>query len=192
MEEVNWSQYFYYDETSPSCLRWQYQPRRAGSGGAKCEHAQGSVVGWLGSTGYYEMVVEGKCRKAHRIIAAMHGLDLLERKEVDHIDRVRSNNKITNLRTVSRTLNMRNRGKSATNKSGTRGVSLCVFKRGDKSYANYVAHWRDASGKDRNKKFAIIKYGEEAAKQLAIDWRVKEVSKIEGYSNVQEGQYEKY
>ena len=41
----DWSKAFYYDETSPSCLRWRIKPS---------QHVDmGGVAGYLKSGGYY-------------------------------------------------------------------------------------------------------------------------------------------
>ncbi len=44
-------------------------------------------------------------------------------KEIDHIDRNKLNNKIENLREVTKSENMANRKKHKTNKSGYKGVA---------------------------------------------------------------------
>lgn len=56
--------------------------------------------------------------------------------EVDHINGNRSDNRITNLRAVTRTINARNMKKSSANKSGVTGVSF--FKAGRKWQARIM------------------------------------------------------
>jgi hypothetical protein len=48
------------------------------------------------------------CKKVHRLIAQAHLSDYSEDLEVDHIDRCRSNNEISNLRMVTPSQNLHN------------------------------------------------------------------------------------
>lgn len=52
----------------------------------------------------------------------MHGGLLPDDADIDHIDRCRSNNLIENLRKVTRSENLANRGKLPNNTSGFKGV----------------------------------------------------------------------
>lgn len=58
---------------------------------------------------------------AHRVAWLIHYGEWPE--EVDHINGVRTDNRITNLRNVSKALNARNLSLSSRNKSGFKGVS---------------------------------------------------------------------
>jgi len=70
--------------------------------------------------GYRQGMVDGRMLKAHRVIFAMvygHWP-----AEIDHINRDRANNRIENLRDVSRVENMRNKSMYGRNTSGATGV----------------------------------------------------------------------
>lgn len=72
------------------------------------------------STGYKVGIIDGERYLAHRIIwKIMTGEDPIE---IDHKDRNRSNNKLTNLSNVSSSGNNLNLPKSKRNRSGVTGV----------------------------------------------------------------------
>lgn len=92
--------------------------RRNGSGGM----ASGSEAGWLGSHGYvYVTIARRKYRRARLIYLAHHGL--WPEHNIDHIDRNRTNDSISNLRDCTTTENNRNKGLRVDNSSGCAGVS---------------------------------------------------------------------
>ena len=91
-----------------------------------------------------------------------------ENKEmVDHINRIRTDDRVENLRWVTRKENSRNRSKYSNNTSGLTGVS---FRKDRESWRTY---WCDNIGKLRSKYFSINKYGKNQAKRLAIEYRLK-------------------
>lgn len=93
------SKILYYDETSKSCLRWKIDVKNAKTG---------SEAGYKNKYGYWQIGVNGKIYKGHRIVATLCGMILNSEQIVDHIDNDRSNNKIKNLRIVTHSENSRN------------------------------------------------------------------------------------
>lgn len=80
------------------------------------------IVGCL--TGRYLTIrFMGSLHLIHRIIYESVNGKIPPGMEIDHIDHDELNNKISNLRLVSRTENMRNRSLSKNNTSGFNGVS---------------------------------------------------------------------
>lgn len=72
--------------------------------------------------GYRVGSVMNKQAKAHRVIWKMvHGT---EPAQIDHEDHNRSNNRLTNLRPATMTINQQNTKKSSNNTSGVTGVSF--------------------------------------------------------------------
>jgi len=69
----------------------------------------GDLAGDSDGTGYRRIMMGKKHYKMHRLIWIMHNGDIPENLIVDHIDRNRKNNKIENLRVVSKSLNNVNR-----------------------------------------------------------------------------------
>lgn len=85
---------------------------------------KGRVAGGVNSDGYVQVMVCGKQMLAHRV--AFFLMNGRWPKEIDHIDRNRSNNSWSNLRECSRSENQKNKNpfqKSySTNKVGVKGV----------------------------------------------------------------------
>ncbi|NQY60806.1 HNH endonuclease [Cognatishimia sp.] len=76
------------------------------------------------SNGYLEGALLGEKMKAHRVIWAInHGY--WPTTEIDHINHVRSDNRISNLREVSHRENSINRGFNKSNTSGHSGICWC-------------------------------------------------------------------
>ena len=96
---------------------------------------------------------------------------------VDHIDHDRANNNYQNLRWTTTSLNQRNRTIAINNTSGTNGVYY------ESRYNLWIASWHDGNKKPQRKYFSVNKYGEEQAKQMAINYR-KQMAEANGYLNV--------
>lgn len=75
-----------------------------------------------GELGYMRGSVAGKKLLAHRVIWAMH-YDRWPDKQIDHVNRDRSDNRIENLREVDAAGNARNHSVRADNTSGQTGVT---------------------------------------------------------------------
>ena len=93
----------------------------------------GDKAGSTDKIGYVIVRISGKAYKAHRIIWLYH-YGYMPENDLDHIDRNKSNNRITNLREVSKMCNLRNRGVLKSNTSGITGVCYCSYRSKWKSY----------------------------------------------------------
>ena len=93
----------------------------------------------------------------HRIALGISGVDIPHGFEVDHIDGNESNNRLSNLRVVTKQENSRNRATSKNNTSGTTGVH----------YAKSECKWRAAIMVDRK----TISLGDYTNKDDAIKAR---------------------
>lgn len=82
----------------------------------------GDRVGSLNG-GYLTTRLHNVSLKVHRIIYQMHHGDFDESLEIDHIDGNRRNNRIENLRAVTKHVNQLNKSLPSTNGSGVIGVS---------------------------------------------------------------------
>lgn len=83
----------------------------------------GKEVGYVGPRGYRAVYFKGKIVKAHRLIW-LHVYGRWPLGDIDHINGDRSDNRIDNLRDVSRKDNARNRARNCNNSSGVTGVHL--------------------------------------------------------------------
>lgn len=189
------SEYFYYDETSPSCLRWkisryQFEPY------FKVLCVAGDVAGKLDKKGYWIINTRGLIGEGVRISWGVHRVvfELFNNRAVqdglviDHIDRNPSNNKISNLREVEWKYNARNRGK-IRGKIGD-GISLCRKKwpkpNQHRTSEYLLARITDDFGKRVQKHFSTEKLGYDMALELAKEWRAKMIQELNdqgaGYS----------
>lgn len=76
------------------------------------------------SDGYIQINFKGNLIPAHRIAWLLY-YGTWPNGVIDHIDRIRTNNKIENLRDVTHKINCRNQSKRKTNTSGNTGLYLC-------------------------------------------------------------------
>lgn len=81
----------------------------------------GDVAGNVTSKGYVTIGVKGKLYRAHRL-AWLYLYGRWPVNEIDHINRIRSDNRIVNLREADRFVNTQNTTLQCNNKSGFRGV----------------------------------------------------------------------
>lgn len=77
----------------------------------------------LGSRGYIEVYIDKKLYKVHRLVFLYTNGEWPD--HVDHINGDRSDNRWCNLRSVTRSENMKNRAIGSNNTSGVMGVTWC-------------------------------------------------------------------
>lgn len=151
LTKMNLGQYFYYDETSPTSLRWKVKKGRK---------VIGDVAGSRSGTGYYKIKLNQTTILCHRVIYQLLNPDSnISNLTIDHINGNICDNKISNLRAVSRSVNQQNR-KLNINKTLPSGIR---FRKNRNAYQVY---W-NLNGKQKAKYFALSKFGEYALK-LAI------------------------
>lgn len=85
---------------------------------------KGKQLGTLHSTGYIVIRINDKLYKAHRL-AWLYIYGEFPAC-LDHINRVRSDNRIANLRSICQKQNTQNSGLSKSNRSGLKGVGWCA------------------------------------------------------------------
>ena len=82
---------------------------------------KGSKAGFINNDGYYQISIYGKKFKEHQIVYLMKNGFIP--KEIDHINGNRVDNRIENLREVTRSQNTYNKPAYKTNTSGSKNVS---------------------------------------------------------------------
>ena len=172
-ENIDFTKIFYYDETSPTCLRWKVWNKQTN----RSRRDAGDIAGYLSKgsdniTLSYRVGIYGKEFKVHRIIAALQGLNYIN-YVIDHIDGDPLNNKIGNLRVITQEKNCRNSTLRSDNTTGKAGVGFIVVN----GFYMYQARWKE-NGKSRSKSFAISKYGLLPAFTLACEWRKNKIEEL--------------
>lgn len=167
---------FYYDETSPSGLRWKVDIRK--NKGAICARA-GSVAGnqrylsngvprcWRVCFNYKDILV-------HRIIWVLRHKHLDTDLVIDHIDGNAFNNNIDNLLPKTHANNARNK-KSQPSKTGVVGVTKRIAPG---NIITFRASWYDVNGKLQCHNFSTKKYGHEEAFRLACEVRENKIREL--------------
>ncbi len=100
----------------------------------------GSVAGTLMKKGYIHITINGRLYFAHRL-AWLYVYGYFPENGVDHINRIRHDNRIANLREVSQQCNVRNACVNSRNTSGVKGVSW--DKRTGKWYSQIAVDGKD-------------------------------------------------
>lgn len=141
-------EYFYIDHSSPSSIRWKVSRRSSKN------ISEGSPAGTLHHSGYYYIRFLQNFIAAHRLVYLLHHGVIPENMVIDHINGVRSDNRIENLRLVTLELNNRNTKTRKDNKSGVKGVYFRHVKGSD----YWVARYTDIKTSKRITKYFNIKY----------------------------------
>ena len=81
----------------------------------------GDIAGCPGGDGYLQIRVQSRKYQAHRL-AWLYVYGEWPEGQIDHINRNRSDNRISNLRDVTQKQNLQNAGKRSNNTSGHSGV----------------------------------------------------------------------
>lgn len=82
----------------------------------------GRRAGNVNSLGYRQIMIDGVNYSAHRLIW-LHVRGVWPEHEIDHINGVRDDNRLSNLRSAGRSCNARNAAMQKNNTSGFKGVS---------------------------------------------------------------------
>ena len=126
----------------------------------------GKRAGSLNINGYHLVYIHGEIYRVHRVIFLWH-YGYLPENDLDHINRDKEDNRIENLREVSRSCNMSNRSLFKNNKTGITGVS--VYKKNGK----FVSHIR------HNKKSICLGYFDDIIEAAAHRFAAEQCSGLD-------------
>lgn len=177
--DLNLGDYFYYDETSPSCLRWKV---KTCSGHGRVMSVEGGIAGTAhNKAGYAVVGLYGVSWLVHKVIWCILNSERYGSFQIDHENGDVKNNFKSNLRKITQRANMQNRKLSSANTSGTAGV--------DKITSKGRAYWRarcylselakcGKRGKEMTKSFSVNALGDTAAFNAACEWRKQVLEEI--------------
>jgi hypothetical protein len=169
---ANFAGFVKYDPESRTGLTWLSTGRGKQSG-----KPAGCTIIKEGKRQEVSLTLFGKSYRVHRIIWVLLNGSLDPTKVIDHIDGNPWNNTASNLRAVTPADNLRNKAISPKNTSGITGVYFTKAN-GTSSYVASVSSESGNVGKNK-RSFSIFKYGEEQAKQLAVEWRKQKLLDLE-------------
>ena len=168
----NLADWVYYDETSPSCLRWKKVVRHSNR---KVNSPAGTIDK---SDGYFKITVQSIKYRVHRVVWYLH-FGSLNKMFIDHINRDRSDNRIGNLRLVTPIGNAHNRSKNANNATGENGVNYFEGStRKGTPYSKFTDHIYLDDWRKKQSSFSVQKYGYDEAFRLACEWRQKMILEL--------------
>lgn len=166
---MQWSDYFYYDETSPTFLRWKIEVR-TGRAYNVVLVSPSAVAGTYPENPrtYCRVWIGGEAYVLHRVVWELHKGKIPDGMVVDHIDGNIRNNNISNLALKTSAQNSRNVKKTKRNNSGVVGVYF-----GSAPRNLVIVKCSDTDGSRIVKTFSINKYGIMVAFKKAVEHRNK-------------------
>lgn len=184
LPKINWKDYFYYDKTSPTFLRWAVTIL-AGRTGRTAVVTKGDEAGCLiknkdGRPKCIDVRYNNKLYKVHRIIYELEVGQIQHGYVIDHLDQNPWNNKIENLCPKPKAMNHRNIRLPASNNSGKIGVGWRTMNKGKHTYA--VGRVQ-CDGVCYSATFGVHHYGLLPAFKKACEWRSKKVQELNATKN---------
>jgi hypothetical protein len=180
---IDWKSLMYYDETSPTFLRWKVFN---GSRNPKTRRGVGDPVSTLRRVGgkllHGQIQIKRNHYAIHRVVWILVNGSIPKGQVVNHIDNDPSNNNISNLELCSRSENglrtyLHTTGLNSNSSTGYLGVLL--LQNNKKNYKRIEARCRLSSGKIITKSFNLSKLSYECAITLALGWQ-KEMKDLHG------------
>lgn len=113
----------YYDETSPSFLRWLHND---------------TIAGGLDTKGYYIVCINNSSYRVHRVIWVLFHKVIDSNLVIDHDDRNPANNNIINLILTTQSRNSINKRDNKRDNDLPRNISYHTNKRIDNNGRNYM------------------------------------------------------
>jgi hypothetical protein len=172
---MNWSEHFYYDETSKSCLR-RLNDVRCGKGYKVVRAKAGDEAGGISVLGYWDVRCGASTKfKGHRVVWELFNGPIPNGMQIDHVNGDRADNRLANLRCVETVTNTRNKAKRKNSTSDVNGVN---FKFNGTGSTYWASCWVDLDGVQRSKNFSIQKLGDVEAFKAACLHRENVIKKL--------------
>ena len=176
---MDWKGIVYFDENSPTTLKWKIN-RYSGKSYSRKIVSAGDIAGYISKSGYAKITYCNRDYFVHRVVWILHYSEIPNGFVIDHVDGDKLNNRINNLRVVTQNINSRNLSKISRNTTGVVGVYF------DSSRNRYVCTWSDITNKPKRKYFNVSEYGHYTF-SVACDYRLKMLNELNlqgaGYSD---------
>lgn len=177
---IEWAEYFYYDETSPTCLRWK-SPILGGATGKTVLVEKDAVAGYFakrknGQPMCVRVKVNYKLYRVHRIIYELLVDKISGKLVIDHLNQNPWDNRICNLALKLPCENHRNKKQYINNSSGVTGVQWIT-----KGLITYAEGHLVFNGKKFSKRFSVKRLGLLPAFKMAYAWRegkMKDINEV--------------
>ena len=166
---------FLYDEDSPSGLVWKTHKTKVGN-------PVGRKLKVRGKEKYWVVDILKECYVVHRVIWIMHNGNnsISEYEEIDHLDQNGLNNRLSNLRAVTRSVNSKNRKLRSDNLTGLNGIIRITRNSELIGYRAEIVVNGEAMGRSFN--FSV--HGEIGSWESAVEYR-NVLLKLDGsYTNL--------
>ena len=157
MDKEELSKSVYYDEGSPTKLRWTsnvYGGRNNKAATIKKDQVAGSLPTANPKIRYMSIRIKDKSYLIHRVVWVLHNGEIPEEMVIDHIDGNKQNNLISNLRCVTASGNCRNRKFKASN-TGFQSISESLGKGNRCRSGNFTVSWTEEIYKNKSKGFTF-------------------------------------
>lgn len=173
---MNFNEYVYYDESSPTSLRWAIDVK---CGKGRVQYRANEPAGSQkrrpnGKPHRIVVRINRKDYSVHRIIWILFFGEIPNGMLIDHVDRNPWNNLLSNLECKTYSGNQQNKSKQRNNSTGVTGVR-CYYN-SDKTLLGYQSTWNE-DGKTKTKSFSFFRYGAEAFEQ-AVQFRKNKLKKL--------------
>ena len=102
----------------------------------------GRIAGCVNNKGYIIIIIDRKKYKSHRLVWLFHN-GLFPKYQIDHINGIRTDNRIENLREATSQQNSMNTGIYISNTSGTKGVCWSKEKSKWMAYIKFLGKFKN-------------------------------------------------
>ncbi|ATE85749.1 HNH homing endonuclease [Shigella phage Sf12] len=130
ISNFDWLDYFSLSDDFKLFWKWRGDVRPQWNGNYAGKEAGTKNIG------YIQIILNKKPFLAHRIIWEIYNGKIPKGMEIDHINHIRDDNRIENLRLVSKQDNLKNQSKRNDNTSGVTGVSWNKREQKFRAYIN--------------------------------------------------------
>lgn len=140
----------------------------------------GDVAGFKNSKGHLQVGINRIKYLAHRIIWIMCEGEIPSGYEIDHINMIKNDNRLSNLRLSTSSQNGMNKNTHKDNKSGIKGLSEWADRNGTRYLSCRIATTINNKPYLKCKHFRFTESNKESQKAVAIAWLERTRAELHG------------